>query len=568
MKQGFNRLSMLSVLFFAFTLILIGRLYFLQIVYGQDFSDRADRQYVHPTETLFDRGTIFFKYKDGLLLSAAMLKTGFTVAITPKLIEDPEATYTALSSLFPLDQEDFFARVAKKDDPYEKIAGRIEESVGNQIEALKLPGVILTRERWRFYPSGSLGAHLLGLVGYKEDTLAGRYGLERYYDEVLGRAGGNLYVNFFAEIFGNIKEKIIDHKESEGDIIATIEPAVQGFLEGQLEEINETWFPEHIGGIIINPENGEIYAMASLPTFDPNSFGLEKGISVFSNPLVENVYEMGSIVKALTMAAGLDSQAVTPDTFYEDRGSVVIEGATISNYDGKAHGWVDMHEVLNESLNTGAVFVVSQMGNKTFADYMKKFKVDEETGVDLPNETYGLVENLNSPRDIEYATASFGQGIAFTPIATVRAISALGNGGYLIDPHIVKKINYRSGLSKTIHIDKGKQILKKETSEEITRMLVKVVDEALLEGTVALPHYSIAAKTGTAQVAKEEGGGYYKNVYLHSFFGYFPAYNPQFLVFFYLMYPKEVRYASQTLTHPFIDTAKFLINYYEVPPDR
>jgi cell division protein FtsI/penicillin-binding protein 2 len=567
MKKRSNRLSILSVLFLTFALILIGRLYFLQVVYGQDFSDRADRQYVRPAESLFDRGTIFFEYKDGSSLSAAMLQNGFTVAINPEIIEDPEAVYSAISSLIPLDREDFFARVSKKDDPYEKIAGKVEENIGKKIDALKLPGVILSRERWRFYPSGSSAAHLLGFVGYKGDTLAGRYGLERYYEEILGRAGDDLYVNFFAEIFGNIKEKIIDKKESEGDIVTTIEPAVQNFLEGQLKKIDEEWSPESSGAIIINPQNGEIYAMTSLPTFDPNSFELSD-ISVFTNPLAENVYEMGSIIKALTMAAGLDSGAVTPNTFYQDNGSLNINGYTISNYDGKGHGWVDMQEVLNNSLNTGAVFVGSQMGNKTFAEYMKKFKVGEETGIDLPNETYGLTDNLNSPRDIEYATASFGQGVAFTPIATVRALSALGNGGHLIDPHIVKKINYRSGLSKTISTNKGAQVLKKETSEEITRMLVKVVDEALLDGSVALPRYSIAAKTGTAQVAKEEGGGYYENVYLHSFFGYFPAYNPKFLVFFYTMYPKNVRYASQTLTYPFINTAKFLINYYEVPPDR
>jgi len=567
MKQGSNRLSILSVLFFLFALILIGRLYFLQIIYGQNFSDVADRQYVLPVETLFDRGAISFEYKDGTSLPVAILKSGFAVAISPNDIEDTEGTYEALNVLIPLNKEDFFMRAAKKDDPYEKIAGKVEEDVGKLIENLQLPGVILTRERWRFYPSGTLAANLLGFVGYKGDTLLGRYGLEHYYEEVLGRAGGNLYVNFFAEIFGNIKEKIIDKKESEGNLVATIEPAVQNFLEGQLAEISNDWSPEFSGGIIINPQNGEVYAMAFVPTFNPNSFESED-ISLFVNPLVENVYEMGSIIKALTMAAGLDSGAINPDTLYEDEGSIVINGAKISNYDGKAHGWVDMQEVLNQSLNTGAAFVVSQMGNDVFADYMRKLKVGEETGIDLPNETFGLIKNLESPRDIEHATASFGQGIAFTPIATVRALGALGNGGYLIEPHVVKKIEYRNGLSKTIHIDKGVPVLQKGTSEEITRMLVNVVDEALLGGAVALSRYNIAAKTGTAQVAKKEGGGYYDNIFLHSFFGYFPAYDPEFLVFLYTMNPQGVRYASQTLTYPFIDTAKFLINYYEVPPDR
>ena len=155
-----------------------------------------------------------------------------------------------------------------------------------------------------------------------------------------------------------------------------------------------------------------------------------------------------------------------------------------------------------------------------------------------------------------------------TPIETTRALATIGNGGVLITPHVVDSITSRIGLSKKIVYNKGKQILKPETSEMVTRMLVRVVDEALVGGTAKLPRYSIAAKTGTAQRAKANGRGYYEDRYLHSFFGYFPAYDPQFLVFLYTVNPKGVKYASQTLTVPFMDTAKFLLNYYEIPPDR
>ena len=155
-----------------------------------------------------------------------------------------------------------------------------------------------------------------------------------------------------------------------------------------------------------------------------------------------------------------------------------------------------------------------------------------------------------------------------TPIATVRAMSVLANGGVLITPHVATKIKYRSGLSRSVSFNAGERVIKEETSEEITRMLVKVVDEALLGGTVKFEHYSVAAKTGTAQIAHVEERGYYDDRFFHSFFGYFPAYDPQFLIFLYTVEPKEVRYASQTLTRPFIDMVQFLINYYEVPPDR
>ena len=227
-----------------------------------------------------------------------------------------------------------------------------------------------------------------------------------------------------------------------------------------------------------------------------------------------------------------------------------------------------MQTVLNQSLNTGVSFIVKTMGKDRFREYFKALKFGNETGVDLPNETYGLINNLNSPRDVEYATASFGQGIALTPIATVRALSALGNGGKLITPHIAKRIEYQDGTYKDITYPEGDQVWSEETSEEISRMLTTVVDEALGGGKVKLEHYSIAAKTGTAQIADNENGGYYEDRFLHSFFGYFPAYEPEYLIFLYTVEPKGVQYASETLTSPFMELTKFLINYYNVPPDR
>ena len=227
-----------------------------------------------------------------------------------------------------------------------------------------------------------------------------------------------------------------------------------------------------------------------------------------------------------------------------------------------------MQEVLNQSLNTGAVHVMQEVGKETFRDYLYKFEINEKTGIDLPHEASALVSNLKGGREIEYATASFGQGFAVSPVAMVRALSVLANGGYLVTPHIVKEIDYTLGFPETVEIKKGKQVLKPETSEEISRMLVEVVDTALKNGEVKNERYSVAAKTGTAQIANPDGSGYYDDRYLHSFFGYFPAYDPQFLVFLYTVNPKEVRYASETLTDPFINITKFLINYYAIPPDR
>ncbi len=554
---------------FLFAILLIVNLFIVQVIDGKTYSDKADRQYVVSGVSTFDRGTIFFTEKDGNTPSSARLKSGFTVAINPKILKNGVEAFKSLSEIIEIDSDSFFIKASKKDDPYEEIARRVSEKDKEKIEALKISGVIVSKERWRFYPAGTTASHVLGFVGYRGNELAGRYGLERYYNDILSRDDNTLYVNFFAEIFTNIRESLLgDGVNREGDIFTSIEPSVQGMLEDGINGIKEKWNAGSVGGIILDPTDGKIYALASAPNFDPNVFNKVKDPSVFVNPIVEDVFEMGSIIKPLTMAAGIDAGVVTAKTEYDDKGYVVFDGSRVENYDGRGRGVVPMQQVLSQSLNTGAAFVMQKLGKERFRNYMLALGLGEETGIDLPGEVSGLVRNLQSSRDIEYVTASFGQGIAMTPIATARALSALGNGGKLVTPHIVTKIDYKRGLSREVSYSEGDRVFKPETSEEITRMLVEVVDKALLNGKVKLENYSVAAKTGTAQIARSGGGGYYDDRYLHSFFGYFPAYEPRFLVFLYVVNPKGVRYASQTLTYPFIDITKFLINYYDIPPDR
>ena len=317
----------------------------------------------------------------------------------------------------------------------------------------------------------------------------------------------------------------------------------------------------------MNPQTGEIYAMAQAPSFSLNNYGQVRDISLFNNPHIQSVFEMGSIVKPLIMAAAFDTGVVDADTSYYDGGSVEVGDRTIWNFDKKGRGETTMQGVLNESLNTGMVFVSQEMKKKDMKNYLYDFGFAEKTGIDLPGEVGGLVSNLDSNRDVEYANISFGQGIAITPITMTRSLAILANGGQKVQPHVVKEIEYTNGFDKKYEYELGEQVISQKTSDEITRMLVEVVDSTLLGGKAKLDYYSIAAKTGTAQIPHPQGG-YYSDRNLHSFFGYFPAYDPQFLVFLYTEYPKGARYASQTLAPPFMETAKFLLNYYDVPPDR
>jgi cell division protein FtsI/penicillin-binding protein 2 len=224
--------------------------------------------------------------------------------------------------------------------------------------------------------------------------------------------------------------------------------------------------------------------------------------------------------------------------------------------------------VLDQSLNTGMVFMMQRMQPTNFVNQFSKFGFGEKTGIDLPAEISGITGNLQSAREVELANISFGQGIAVTPIGMIRAMSALANGGKVMQPHVVSSIEYLDGSKKQIEPVEMRTVIKPETSAEITRMMVHVFDN-YFDGTKKLDHYSIAGKTGTAQIANRATGGYYDDRNMHTFVGYFPAYDPKFIVFLLNEYPKEgARFSSQTLVDPFLNLAKFLINYYNIPPDR
>lgn len=573
MKSFSGRLRLLSFGVLGFAAILILKLYFVQIILGDNFREKAEHQYVAGAN-YFDRGSIYFSTKAGEQVPAATIKNGFTLALNPILLSplsdsELQSIFDKVNAVVPIpDSEEFFAKAHKYGDPYEELLNHLTQAQGEAIQKLKIQGVSAFREKWRVYPGGSMAAHTVGFIGFKGDELAGRYGLERFYEGVLERKGDEAFVNFFAEVFSNIKKSVTPGEARQGDIVTTIEPTVESYLEERLQKVEDMYGSEFTGAIIMDPKTGEIVAMAQNPTFNPNDLS-NASVELFRNRFVEDRYEMGSIIKPLTMAAGIDAKAVTPKTTYNDPGCETLNKKTFCNYDLVSHGSnVSMQTVLSKSLNTGVAFVVKKMGNKTFADYMFKYGLGETTGIDLPNEGVSLVSNLKTNRDLEYAQASFGQGIALTPITTVRALSVLANGGYLVTPHLVKEIQYKITPKKVINYKRGEQVISTTTSETISRMLTEVVDTALKNGTVKLPNYSVAAKTGTAQIAKPGGGGYYEDRYLHSFFGYFPAYDPKFIIFLYTYYPKGVQYASETLTDTFIDLTKFLINYYGIPPDR
>lgn len=563
-----RRMKLPLIIIVVIVILFIAKLFYLQIIHGHSYEQLADRQYVTTTSNVFDRGTIYFTQKDGALVSAATLKNGFKLAVNGRIIGDPVVLYNQIGGLIHTEKDVFLKQVSDTQDNYIELATNLDEDTAGKISQMKLPGVTLYRNNWRFYPAEALASHVIGFMAFKGNDFIGRYGIERTYNQILGRTDQRLYVNFFAEVFSDLTKLIKSDEEIEGDVVTTIEPSVQQNLESIVIGVREKWNSDHVGGIVMDPNTGEILAMANENGFNLNQTRSVTNISQFSNPLVESVFEMGSIMKPIITAIALDQGAITPTTTYFDQGFVKVGNRTIYNFDKRGRGQATMQTVLNQSLNTGMVFIMQHMNKAAFKTQWMNFGFGQKTGIDLPAEATGLVSNLNTNRDVEFANVSFGQGVAISPIEMIRALAVLANGGHLVTPHVVSEIQYPSGLSKKLNYLPSGQLIKPETQATITKMLTTVFDN-YNGGKIKLEHYSIAAKTGTAQIANAATGGYYSDRNLHTFMAYFPAQHPKFIVFLYNQYPKNgAKFSSETLLPPFTDLSKFLINYYNVPPDR
>lgn len=564
----------------------------------------------------FNRGAIYFANKTGVPTPAVEMFNKYDLAIDPKTTNNTftkqiannennltlnslqENLYNTIKNIFEkynienkpdnstqdkniinqevkfVDQDTFLAKLNKANTSYEILVTDIPEEIAEELENLKVRGLIIDTKRSRVYYEKSLAAKVLGFVGFNGNQKTGLYGLERYYNDVLEKEGVS-NSNFFAEVFSDLnlnleelkKKSYLNDTKLEGDINLTMDINVEKYLQNVLQTTKTKWNSEKIGGIVMDINDGSIIAMDELPSYDPNDYGNVKDMSLYKNDLISGIYEMGSIIKPLTVAAALDSNSASERTTYYDAGTISLDGYRISNYDKVARGPnTPLQQILSQSLNVGIAYLVQTMGQDTLSKYFHKFGLGDYTGIDLPNEASGLVGNLDSGVMVDSVTAGFGQGIAITPIQTIRALATLGNGGKLITPHIVKSIDYDNGDSKVIVTDTPEEVFTQaSTSQRISKILTTVVDDAM---HVKNPKFTIAAKTGTAQMVNPETGRYYEDRYLHSFFGYFPATDPKYIIFLYQVYPKGALYASQTLKESFFDLIDYLSTYYEIKPDR
>jgi cell division protein FtsI/penicillin-binding protein 2 len=408
------RSHLIIALWAVIALVILGRAFYIQVVRHSYYAQAADNQYISTSPVNFDRGTIFFSHYRNEPVPAAQLKTTYRIALDPNAIKDATTTYDVISTYLPVDRNYFMERALKQGDPYEEIAKNVSSETVSKMREEKLAGVSFVKDNRRAYPQEVVGAKILGFVGNDGMRIKGQYGIERYYNDILERAGDGQSVNFFAELFADIEKTSVSNVDrKEGDIVLTLDAEVERALYGALSETKQEWGSDIIGGIIMDPATGKIIAMESLPSFDPNAYSEVEDASQFLNQNVSAVYEMGSIIKPITMASALDAGAVTEETTYNDTGFRDLNGYKVRNFDGEARGaGTTMQDILDKSLNVGVVFLVEQLGVGRFQDYFKTFGLGEETGIDLPAESGGLTKNLDSSVLVDNATAGFGQGIA------------------------------------------------------------------------------------------------------------------------------------------------------------
>lgn len=567
------RIEAFRFLLVALAFIIFLRLVSLQVINHGFYQSLATGQHEIFQKLYPARGDIYFHdLKDGTLVSVATNQQLAFVYADPRLIDDAKAAAETLGEILSYEEDAVAAlkdRLDQPEDPYEPVAHRVSDSQLGQIVEAKLPGIYFVREQARLYPETLVGGHVIGFMGANEDgSLSGKYGTEGFFEEELaGRPG---FLRSERDLAGRliaVADRSLQRAVDGADIVLTIDRTIQYAVCSALSQAVLKYQADSGAAVVIDPQTGRVLAMCGAPDFDPNNYQEVGSIEDFNNPVIFNDYEPGSIFKPITMAAALDTGAVTPTSAYIDTGEVKIDDHTIKNSDKTAHGLQTMTEILEKSLNTGAIYAMRQAGIQTFIEYVKNFGFGELVNVRLDTEVPGSLGELESGHEIYAATASFGQGITATPLQIAAAFVPIANGGIFKRIHVVEEIRYSDGTVEKIEDEDLRRVIESKTARLLGAMLISVIDNGHAV-KAAVPGYYLAGKTGTAQVANRYTGGYQENNTIASFVGFGPVEDPRFVVLTRLDHPRTNPYAAQTAAPLFGEIAAFLLQYFEIPPSR
>ena len=555
-ENAMRRLAFLVAILIGLVLVIVVQLLRLQVFQRVAGNTPEPPPPNYQPEVAFHRGLILDCH--GYFLALNIFE--YDVSAAPNLVEDPQDVADHLWPLLDVSPDELLSLLTQE-QPYVLLKQRVSREVAEAITSLKLEGIYLEPRLRREYPEAELAAHLLGFVTYDCD---GAYGLEGYYDPLLKGTGtipqGMVYPR-------NEAVPIVFHQlalpQDGPHLILTLDRNIQHLVEQELAEAVDKYAAEGGTIIVMDPKTGAILAMASHPSYDPNHF-YEVDMELYNNPAVSEQYEPGSVFKIITMAAGLDTGLIAPESTFYDSGTLEVGGLVIQNPDRRAHGLVTMTDIMAHSLNVGVAYVSTSLGEERFYTYLRRFGFGCETGIDLYGEVAGSLKvpgSSNWSRS-DLGTNSFGQGIAVTPLQMIAAVAAVANRGFLMKPYVVERIVYEQEVIAT-QPTVVRQAVSARAAEQLTDMLVQAVEQGAELATVS--GYDVAGKTGTAQIPI--GNGYDPDLTIASFVGFAPADDPRFVVLVKIDRPRVDSRGAHVAAPVFKAIAERLFVLLDVPPD-
>ena len=536
----------LSVIVLLFLIVFIKVLYVQTFMY-EKLSNLSDDLWSRELPISAERGKILDR--NGKILADNSTIT--SLIFIPNQITNKKEVAKVISDILEVPYKEMYKHVTKKTS-IERVhpEGRnLSYEVADKINSYNFSGVYLVKESKRYYPNNKMLSHVLGYTGIDNQGLSG---IELLYDDYLTGEDGAI------KYYSNAKGKKLDmaevyiEPESGLDVMLTIDYDIQMSIERELDNVVSMFTPDHALAMAMDPKSGEVLAMASRPSFNPNNYKKYKTEILNRNLPIWMTYEPGSTFKIITTAAAVEEGTVNleKDHFY-DSGSVTVSGSKIKCWKAGGHGAQTMLEVFQNSCNPGFVKMGFSLGKNKLFKYINLFGFGEKTGIDLSGEGTGILFNIKDVKDLELATTSFGQGVSVTPIQQVTAVSSIVNGGYLYKPYIMKSI--LNSRTNNIYKENKKELVRKTISPRTSDTLKMALESVVAKGggkVTYIDGYRVGGKTGTAQ--KVENGRYLDNNYIMSFMAVLPSNDPEIVLYFAIDNPKKTALLSSYTTTPFV----------------
>jgi len=555
-----NRLVFISLLFAFYFMALSSRLFYLQVIKHDELLSRSERQYASTAKIFYGRGNIYDRNGNTLAQNIEVE----SVYVNPAEVYDPERVAKVLSSTLGMDQAQMLTKIsAKKHFVWIKRKCNIRE-----VENLKqydLSGVGFVSEQKRFYPKRELASAVIGFVGLDNQGLSG---VEHFHQDKL--KGKTVRKVMEKDARGRPIRSLIHSPGGNAqtlDIVLTIDEVIQFITEYHLKKQVEKYNARAGIAIVMDPYSGEILALANVPQYNPNNFQAYSP-AIWTNKAVAGSYEPGSIFKPIVAAAAIDSGKARPnDIFFCENGRFKIGRTSIGEASNHKFGWMSLKSIISKSSNIGSIKIAQKVGQSTYFDYITRFGFGSRTGIDLPGESPGLLQDISRWSALSLASISFGHEIAVTPIQMVTALSAIANGGNLMRPQITRSFKKNGVVIKKIKPRLVRRVISEKTSRQMIDILKTVVKSGT-GGNAAIEGFDSAGKTGTAQKYDPKTRTYSQTDYIASFIGFVPADAPRIVVLVMIDGP-ENKYWGGTVAAPvFREISKQTLRYLNVPSNK